>query len=93
MSLRQRSGNQPFSRARCGGFTIAHGVVIENAIGGAGADTIIGNDADNFIIGGGGKDTIDCGAGNDTLSYQTAAAGVTVSLLTGKGTAGAPLQV
>jgi serralysin len=40
-----------------GGFTIANGVVIENVLGGAGQDTIVGNRADNFIDGRGGVDT------------------------------------
>ena len=34
-----------------GGFTIANGVVIENATGGAGDDTIRGNSADNLLNG------------------------------------------
>lgn len=59
-----------------GGFTIAHGVVIENARGGSGGDTIIGNAAgnaiegrsgDDVIDGLGGADTIDGGAGADTM--------------------------
>lgn len=58
------------------GFTIANGVVIENAIGGSGDDTLTGNDADNTltgnagddtILGGRGNDDIDGGANNDTL--------------------------
>jgi serralysin len=40
-----------------GGFTIAHGVVIENAFGGSGNDTLIGNSADNTLSGGAGDDT------------------------------------
>jgi len=40
-----------------GGFTIAHGVQIENAIGGAGDDTFRGNRAWNHITGGDGVDT------------------------------------
>jgi serralysin len=59
-----------------GGFTIANGVVIENATGGTGNDTITGNAADNvlsgndgndLIVGGFGADTINGGQGNDTL--------------------------
>jgi len=81
-----------------GGFTIANGVTIENAIGSAFGDAINGNDTANVIQGMGGNDTIfgfagddeiDGGDGNDTISggagidlvsYQSAAAGVTVSL-------------
>jgi len=41
-----------------GGFTIANGVVIENAIGGSGNDTLVGNSADNFLDGGAGDDAV-----------------------------------
>jgi len=59
-----------------GGFTIANGVVIENATGGSGGDTIVGNAAVNLLTGNGGTDvlmgraggdTLDGGSGNDTL--------------------------
>lgn len=40
-----------------GGFTIAHGVVIENAVGGTGKDVIIGNDEPNRLDGGGRLDS------------------------------------
>lgn len=40
-----------------GGYTIAHGVSIENAIGGDGNDALIGNEADNVLTGGLGADT------------------------------------
>ena len=40
-----------------GGYTIANGVVIENAIGGKGNDTLIGNSADNSLDGGAGDDS------------------------------------
>ena len=41
-----------------GGFTIANGVVIENATGGSGNDTIVGNSAENVLNGRGGNDVI-----------------------------------
>lgn len=50
-----------------GGFTIANGVVVENATGGTGDDKLIGNDADNILSGGDGSDKINGGKGNDTL--------------------------
>lgn len=50
-----------------GGYTIANGVVIENAMGGNGADTLTGNDTGNLIRGGNGADTIDAGAGDDVV--------------------------
>ena len=51
-----------------GGFTIANGVVIENATGAGGHDRLTGNQANNLLIGNGGGDTLIGGLGNDTLS-------------------------
>ncbi len=57
-------------------LAIAYDVDIENAVGGAGNDTIVGNDLSNNIDGGSGNDTIfghggddwiDGGAGSDTI--------------------------
>jgi serralysin len=65
-----------------GGFTIAHGVVIEGASGGSGNDDIIGNNARNklggndgrdVIFGLDGKDRILGGTGDDNLSGGDAA--------------------
>lgn len=53
-----------------GGFTIANGVVIEDAIGGSGRDTITGNSSMNVIYGGGGRDVIDGGGGADTINGE-----------------------
>jgi serralysin len=50
-----------------GGFTIANGVTIENAVGGAGNDLIIGNDCANVLEGGAGNDTLLGMSGNDIL--------------------------
>ena len=50
-----------------GGYTIANGVVIENARSGDGNDDITGNDAANRINSGRGADTIEGGAGNDVI--------------------------
>ena len=63
-----------------GGFTIAHGVLIENASGGAGNDRLIGNAADNVLTGGPGADRLIGGAGNDTASYRSAAAPIVADL-------------
>jgi Ca2+-binding RTX toxin-like protein len=52
---------------RTGNISIARGAVIENAIGGSGADLIIGNDIANKLTGGAGADTLVGLAGNDTL--------------------------
>ena len=48
-----------------GGFTIANGATIENAIGGGGNDTLIGNETNNILNGSAGNDTMTGGAGND----------------------------
>ncbi len=48
-------------------FGIAYGVTIENAIGGSGADTMIGNEVDNVLTGNAGNDIMTGAAGNDTL--------------------------
>jgi len=62
------------------GLTIAEGVVIENASGGSGADTIGGNSVANTLSGNngndtlngrGGNDTLDGGAGNDLFVFET----------------------
>ncbi|WP_103119363.1 M10 family metallopeptidase C-terminal domain-containing protein, partial [Methylopila sp. Yamaguchi] len=63
-----------------GGFTIANKAVIENAIGGAGADKLTGNAADNVLEGGAQADVIDGGAGSDTASYRSSQFGVDVDL-------------
>lgn len=50
-----------------GGFTIANGVVIENARGGSGRDSIRGNESNNTLIGANGHDTILGDSGNDRI--------------------------
>ncbi len=63
-----------------GGFTIAVGVVIENAFGANGNDELNGNSADNRLEGGaghdiltglGGKDVLVGGAGNDRFVFTS----------------------
>lgn len=63
-----------------GGYTIANGVVIEQAIGGAGFDTLIGNAADNVFIGGGGNDDIIGGDGLDTVVMGAARGSASIRL-------------
>ena len=53
-----------------GTVSIARGVTIENAVGGAGADVIIGNDAANVLTPGFGADTLTGGSGADTFLDQ-----------------------
>ena len=60
-------GYVSWDRSVPGGFTIANGVVIENAIGGSGNDFITGNGAKNTLTGGGGADFLIGGAGKDKL--------------------------
>ena len=50
-----------------GGFTVANGVVIENATGSSATDTLIGNDADNALKGNKGNDLLRGNSGRDTL--------------------------
>jgi hypothetical protein len=57
-----------------GNVVIARGTVIENAIGGSGADTIIGNSADNILTGKMGNDVLTGSAGADT--FRDTAAGL-----------------
>ncbi len=55
---------------RIGNVTIARGSVIENAIGGTGNDTIIGNSAANLIdLRHGGDDTVSGGGGDDGFYF------------------------
>ncbi|RBJ80049.1 calcium-binding protein, partial [Pseudomonas sp. MWU12-2534b] len=48
------------------GLAIAYGSQIENAVGSANDDTLIGNTLNNVLDGGAGKDTMIGGLGNDT---------------------------
>jgi len=50
-------GWMSFADGTFGGYTIANGVVIENATGGDGDDALVGNAADNIFTGNGGGDT------------------------------------
>ena len=50
-----------------GNVAVAQGTLIENARGGAGADTITGNSAPNTIFAGAGDDTVQGGIGQDYL--------------------------
>lgn len=52
---------------------IAYGTTIENAVGGFGNDTIIGNSASNRLNGGAGNDVIAGGAGIDYVTGGTGA--------------------
>lgn len=56
--------------------------------GGYGNDELIGGIGDDVLIGGAGADMVSGGDGSDTASYETARAGVTVSLAAGSGSRG-----
>ena len=74
-----------------GGFTVANGVVIENATGGSGNDTLVGNTSENVLTGNGGNDvihsisngsnnnTINAGGGNDTIYLANGSGADTVN--------------
>jgi Ca2+-binding RTX toxin-like protein len=51
----------------------------------AGADDLYGGRGDDTLIGGSGADTLDGGTGNNTASYAGATVGVSVSLLSNRG--------
>ncbi len=60
-------------------FQIAVNAVIENAIGGDGADTITGNSAANILRGNRGNDILNGGDGSDTAVYKGLRANYTVT--------------
>ncbi|QJI27998.1 metalloprotease [Pseudomonas sp. ADAK18] len=53
-----------------GNVSIAKGVTLENAVGGAGNDTLTGNEANNRLKGGTGADRLRGGGGADTFVYD-----------------------
>ena len=58
---------------------ISKSTTIENAKGGAKADTLIGNASNNEFTGNGGNDAITGGDGNDTAVYSGAKANYTIT--------------
>jgi Ca2+-binding RTX toxin-like protein len=75
---------------------IAYGTVIENAVGGSGADILIGNNAANSLTGGAGADrfVFNCHSGIDKLAFDNAVftqAGADGALAAGALRAGAGL--
>ena len=66
-------------------LAIAWDVVIENAVGGSGNDTLIGNSVANRLQGNGGSDTIDGGAGIDTAVYSGNFSAYTIAAKAGGG--------
>ncbi|WP_299193905.1 M10 family metallopeptidase C-terminal domain-containing protein [uncultured Erythrobacter sp.] len=62
-----------------GNMSIARGTVIENAIGGSGADELIGNGVANILTGGLGNDALDGGSNVDTAVFSGNMADYTVT--------------
>ena len=62
------SGARDASILAQGQAFIGFGTEIENAKGGAGNDTLVGNDGANLLEGGAGNDTLTGGAGDDALA-------------------------
>ena len=60
----------------------------DSLYGEAGTDTLSGGDGDDWLTGGAGADILDGGAGIDIALYDAAAAGVSINLLSGRGTGG-----
>ncbi len=58
---------------------ISHSTTIENAKGGAKADTLIGNESNNEFTGNAGNDKLTGGGGDDTAVYSGAAANYTIT--------------
>lgn len=67
-----RAGRYSDIGGETGNIGIAHGVVIENAIGGSGNDTLQGNDASNVLNGGAGADRMLGGLGDDVYVVDNA---------------------
>jgi serralysin len=62
-----------------GNVAVAIGAVIENAVGGSGADAIFGNSSANRLSGGAGADTIDGGLGEDVVVFEGPRASYTIT--------------
>lgn len=60
-------------------LAIAYGAVIENATGGSGDDTLIGNSSANRLQGNGGHNLLDGGSGTDTAVYTGSFSSYTVA--------------
>jgi serralysin len=73
----------PGAAQNTGGAGVDTLIDVEGLVGSAFADTLIGNDSDNFLNGSGGADTMRGGAGNDT--YYVDDVGDVVDELAGEG--------
>lgn len=66
LGVQQTAYNAPLVTAQAN-VAIAYNANIENAIGGTGDDTLLGNALNNVLNGGAGNDTLTGDVGNDTL--------------------------
>jgi serralysin len=57
-------------------LAISYNVTLENANGGSGDDTILGNDVGNVLVGGDGNDTLTGGAGADIFAFNYLSDGI-----------------
>ncbi|MBD8049689.1 M10 family metallopeptidase [Limnohabitans radicicola] len=64
-------------------LSIAYDCIIENAVGGAGDDVLVGNGVNNKLTGGGGNDALDGGDGVDTAVWGAKAANYQLSKIVG----------
>ncbi|HST35179.1 MAG TPA: M10 family metallopeptidase C-terminal domain-containing protein, partial [Allosphingosinicella sp.] len=89
MSFVHNLAGETAAMAIKGGYTIANGVVIENATGGSGNDVLIGNVVANVLTGNngndsfmgqGGNDILVGGAGTDTAYYDGVRSHYTITL-------------
>ena len=72
-------GGWSYTSAQTFGISVANGVVIENATGGSGNDTLTGNSGNNVLDGGSGNDIIDGNGGTDTVVFSDTKANVITS--------------
>lgn len=78
LTVYQTSGNDAMYLGQ-DNLSISYSATIENAIGGAGDDDLIGNNSNNALKGGLGDDTISGGAGIDTAIFSGSYADYTIT--------------
>lgn len=97
VNVAQRIDLRPESVSNAGGIagslSIARDTIIENVIGGSGADNMTGNSANNRITGGAGNDIINGATGSDTAVMNVSQAEVSatqddiwIQVVSGQGT-------
>lgn len=79
LGVQQTAYKAPLVTAQAN-VAIAYNANIENAIGGAGDDSLLGNTLNNVLNGGAGNDTLTGDVGNDTLQGGTGSDGLSGGL-------------